>query len=154
MFEGLTKFLRDLAGGEATRSFDLDDPRLAVAALLLHVIRVDGAVDAVERKTIERTLAEQFGLDASAIERLLVEADAEDREAVGLDGFTSRLARRLDPAQRIDVVKALWEAVLADGALHEMEDATVWRIGDMLELDRPALAAARASVEDRIRKIP
>lgn len=150
MLDILKTFLNGLAGpAESVPASRPDDPRLAAAALLVHAVRVDGAVDPDEKAVIERILAERFDLDAAAVATLIDDASAAEREAVDLYRFTSLLKRRLDPEGRLATVEMLWEAVLADGNLHEFEDNVVWRIAELLDVGTRDRVLARKKVEAR-----
>lgn len=112
--------------------FEVTDPRVAAAALLVHAVAVDGAVSERERRVLLEVLGRRFSLGESEAAALLKEARARDDEAVDLYGFTSRLKRELDEDGRRRVVEMLWEVIYADGAAHEFEDNLVWRVAELL----------------------
>ncbi|MEM6383211.1 MAG: TerB family tellurite resistance protein [Pseudomonadota bacterium] len=133
MFDQLKKlFSAEVETPAASSAFASDDPQIAVAALLVHMIRIDGIVTDDERLTIRRALDEQFGLSGEQLEQVLDEATRRDDEAVDLYGFTSTLKYKLTEAQRADVIELLWRAVYADGVVNELEDNMVWRTAELL----------------------
>ncbi|MEM1285500.1 MAG: TerB family tellurite resistance protein [Pseudomonadota bacterium] len=109
-----------------------DDARVAVAALLVHMIRIDGTVTEDETATIRTALDSQFGLSGQDLEDVLAEAERRDDEAVDLYGFTSTLKLKLSEEERLDVIEMLWRAVFADGVVNELEDNMVWRTAELL----------------------
>lgn len=109
-----------------------DDARVAVAALLVHMIRIDGTVTAEETATIRAALDRQFGLSGDDLDAVLAEAERRDDEAVDLYGFTSTLKLKLSEEERLDVIEMLWRAVFADGVVNELEDNMVWRTAELL----------------------
>lgn len=149
MFDIIRAFLADLSREEGP--VDLaQEPRLAVAALLAHVVSIDGAIGAAESETYRRVLSRHFDLDAQATADLVAAAQEADQEAVDLYRFTSVLKRRLAPEARLAVVEMLWEVVLADGTLHEFEDNTVWRIAELLDVGTRDRVLIRKRVEARL----
>lgn len=122
----------DSAAGPA--GSDLDDARIAAAALAVHVIAVDGVVEDSERATLRQSLAREFSLSETDTAALIEIAQERDRDAVDLYGFTSVLNRRMDEDGRLRVVEMLWEMVYADGTVHEFEDNTLWRIAELLHV--------------------
>lgn len=122
----------DPAAGPA--GSDLDDARIAAAALAVHVIAVDGVVEDSERATLRQSLAREFSLSETDTDALIEIAQERDRDAVDLYGFTSVLNRRMDEDGRLRVVEMLWEMVYADGTVHEFEDNTLWRIAELLHV--------------------
>lgn len=133
MLESLKKFFKDLSlEKEEDQRFSVDDERLAVAALMFHIIAADGEVEQQELDQLKRVLQQQYELDEEDTKELMQLAKQRDDEAIDLYGFTSILKRKLEPEQRLKVIEALWEMVFADGVVHEFEDNTVWRVAELL----------------------
>jgi uncharacterized tellurite resistance protein B-like protein len=133
MLEPLKHFLADLAGGAKQQAHFADhDYRLAAAALLIHVITVDGAMSAVERDKLHGMLKQRFVLDDIATTELIEAAAAADRDAVDLYHFTSLINRALDEDGRLRMVEMMWEMIYADGHVTEFEENVVWRAADLL----------------------
>ncbi len=128
------------------------DPKLAVAALLVHLIDVDGQTTQAERQTVRRILQEQYDLDNSQVEKLIAAARKKDAESVDFYRFTSILTR-LEMDQRIKIIAMMWEVVFADSQNHELEDNMVWRVAELIGVsarDRTTLRArfARKALSD------
>ena len=151
MLERILGFLKDLpSGGSRTaRGKPGDDPRVAAAALLYHVMDADGVRQDAEWERMKQVLAESYGVSGAALDRL-VEAGAEaDQDAVDLHAFTSILKRDLDETARREFVRILWDVVLADGELHELEDHTVARIAELIGIDGRQRILARQEARSR-----
>lgn len=131
MFKALRQMIAEFAGPTET-SRGQPDERLAAAALLVHVIAVDGTITEEERAKLKGLFERRFGLSAEDAEALIVEARAADLEAVDLYGFTSILKTALDQPGRERVIGMMWEMVFADGEAHEFEENVVWRVAELL----------------------
>jgi uncharacterized tellurite resistance protein B-like protein len=107
------------------------DPRLAVAALLVHLAAVDGHVSDVEKQAVRKALMQHFGLDEGSVRALIHEARRRDADAVDYYHFTSALAH-LEEEQRIAIIRMMWQVVFADKENHELEDNMVWRIAELI----------------------
>jgi uncharacterized tellurite resistance protein B-like protein len=107
------------------------DPKLAVAALLVHLAAVDGAVKDEERAALKSALTDYYELDEAEVETLIAEATRRDSEAVDFYRFTSALST-LDDNERIEIVRMMWQVVFADRKNHELEDNMVWRIAELI----------------------
>jgi uncharacterized tellurite resistance protein B-like protein len=118
MFERVLSFLKDLPAAGSARN-DADDPRVAASALLYQVMSADG-------------------LDA-----LAAAGERADNEAIDLYAFTSVLKRQLDPDARKAFIGLMWEIVYADGELHELEDNIVWRVAELMDVERHDRVEAR-----------
>jgi uncharacterized tellurite resistance protein B-like protein len=141
MIAAIRQFFADLAGTEEPKRFTDDDYRLAAAALLYHAIAIDGVVGVDERRRLAALLQTRFALTTEDTDALVEAAEAADREAVDLYGFTSVLKRRLDEAERERIVAMMWDVVYADGTVHEFEDNLIWRVAELLAV--PARARMR-----------
>lgn len=146
MLQRLRDFVGSLAEDDPAPASDEDRERLAVAALLVHAIAIDGKIDETERSALGRILAREYALSPSEIETLIEDAREAEAEAVDLYRFTSVLARRLDREGRLRVVRNLWEIVQADGVIHEFEDNLVWRVAELLGIERNDRIALKQSV--------
>jgi uncharacterized tellurite resistance protein B-like protein len=107
------------------------DPKLAVAALLVHLAAVDGSVAPEERAAVKGALQDFYGLNETDVDHLIAEATRRDNEAVDFYRFTSALSS-LDDKERIEIVRMMWTVVFADKKNHELEDNMVWRIAELI----------------------
>ncbi len=151
MFDRLKAFLGELQGSSSSRGGDLDDPRVAAAALMLHVIDADGVRDPQEKKRLRDLVSRAYSVTGPELDRLLASAEEAEREAVDLYAFTSVLLRDLGPEARLQFVRILWEMVYADGEAHELEDNVVWRIAELIGIDSRDRVAMRQKVQGDIR---
>jgi len=147
MFDRFLAFLRELpAGGTGAGGNSADDPRLAATALLLTVMDADGVRQESERQTLRTLLTRRYDLSLPGLEALLSAAEVAERESVDLYAFTSVLNRHLDADAKVEFIRALWEVVFADGELHELEDNVVWRVAELIGVDRRDRILARRDV--------
>jgi uncharacterized tellurite resistance protein B-like protein len=149
MLQLLKEFLNDVGIGEKPASrFNESDYRLAAAALLIHVMSIDGQESGAELDKLHELLKRQFDLDDDAAEELVAVATTADREAVDLYGFTSLINRSLDEDGRRRIVKMMWEMVYADGRVNEFEDNVVWRASDLLGVSQRDRVEMRREVAE------
>ncbi len=149
MIDAIVKFVSELSSDEELPDFTPSRIQLAQAALMYHVIAVDGVVTDEERERMSSLLADQFGVNPGEAEQLLADAQKADGEAIDLYAFTSVLKRTLDEEQRIAIVENLWEMVFADGVVHELEDNVVWRIAELLAVSSRDRVTLKQRVRDR-----
>lgn len=126
MFEAITRLFN-----KPESALSDHDPKLAVAALLVHLASVDGQVNQEERRAIKGGLMDYYDLDEAAVERLVEQATLRDAEAVDFYKFTSALSS-LDNDERLEIVRMMWMVVFADKKNHELEDNMVWRVAELI----------------------
>lgn len=148
MLQALRDFVESWSDDGQEHRFTDDDVRLAAAALLVHCMAVDGAVGRPEEAKLRSALQQDYGLRGEDLQALIEEAKSADREAVDLYRFTSVLKRHLDRGGRIEIVKRLWDMVYADGEVHEFEDNLVWRVAELLGVERQERLKIKADVAD------
>ena len=150
MFERVLNFLRDLPGalGDEHAPRD-DDPRIAAAALMYHVMDADGVRQDAEWERVKELLSETYGLMGPELNELVSAGQQVESEAIDLYAFTSVLKRYLDEDARIRFIRILWDVVYADGELHELEDNTLWRVAELIGVDRRDRIAMRQEAARR-----
>ncbi|TIS58553.1 MAG: hypothetical protein E5W82_13225 [Mesorhizobium sp.] len=142
MFERVLSFLKELPTGGGARP-SADDPRVAAAALLFHVMSADGVRQDVEWERFKAVLAQSYSISGDELDALVAAGERADNEAIDLYAFTSILKRHLDVEARKAFIGLMWEIVYADGELHELEDNTVWRVAELIGVERRDRVEAR-----------
>jgi uncharacterized tellurite resistance protein B-like protein len=107
------------------------EPKLAVAALLVHLAAIDGSVSEVERTALRGTLMDYYSLSEAEVDKLVLEATRRDQESVDFYRFTSALSS-LDDSEKLEIIRMMWQVVFADKKNHELEDNMVWRIAELI----------------------
>ena len=148
MIDRLLTFLRDLPGSAPKEAgLSKDDPRVAAAALMVHVMDADGERRDAEKEGLLEVLSQTYEVDGKALEELFRAGEEADRDAIDLYAFTSVLKRGLDHAARVQFVELLWQVVYADGERHELEDNVVWRVAELIGVDSRERVEARRRVQ-------
>ncbi len=134
MLDRLRDFISDVVSkrGHEARVFDDGDYRLAAAALLIHVISLDGKPSDAEKRKLHVLLEHRFDLDAGAANDLIAVAMRAEGDAVDLYHFTSVIMRSVNEEGRLRIIEMMWELVYADGHVSEFEDNVIWRAADLL----------------------
>jgi len=143
MLDRLIAFLKDIPAADRSDRQAADDPVVAAVALLFHVVDADGERGQQEVQRLRALVAERYALSGRELDALLTRAEKADREAVDLYQFTSVLDRHLDQEARKDFIGLMWEMVFADGELHELEDNVVWRVAELIGVERGERVALR-----------
>ena len=141
--------LRRLAGPENPAPMSDPDARLALAALLVRIARADDHYDASEKERIDRTLATRYGLDSHAAQNLRAEAETLEADAPDTVRFTKAIKDGVPYEDRIGVIEAMWDVVLADGHRDDDENAMMRMIPPMLGVNDRDSNMARIRVERR-----
>lgn len=146
MFDKIAKFLSELAG-QTQPGFDPDDPRLAAVALMVHLVDADGIRTANEIGRLREIISQAYKLSMPETEALIAKGEIADREAVDFYRFTKILGRTLDRDQRKAFVAMMWELVLADRNVGELEGHILWRIAELIGVEQADRISIRQGVK-------
>lgn len=111
------------------------DARLALTALLVRVARSDGDYETVEAERIDRITTARYGLSPFEATRLRTEAETLESEAPDTVRFTRAIKDAVGYEDRIAVIEALWQVVLADGSRDAEEDALLRLVANLLGIN-------------------
>ncbi len=116
---------------------------LAVAALLVEVLRADYDVAVDERRQVVESIRGTLGLDDAQCEDLLAEAEQRVDRAHDLHQFTAEINRELSHEEKLRLVEQLWRVAAADSAVHKYEEHVIRRICGLLHVSHREFIAAK-----------
>lgn len=116
---------------------------LAVAALLIEVLRADYDSSPAERRQVLESAAQLLQLDTGRCEALLAGAERQVDGAHDLHQFTSELNRSLSHPEKLELVEQLWRVARADDVVHKYEEHLIRRVADLLHVSHREFIAAK-----------
>lgn len=117
--------------------------RIATAALLVEVVRIDAETKPAESAAVLRAVREKFELSADETEELIRLADEEVRQAGDYYQFTSLINRHFSQPQKQRVIELMWRIAYADGELSAHEHHLMRRIAGLLHVAHGDYIAAK-----------
>lgn len=143
-----SKLLNSVLSGEPAKLPDAD-ARLALTALMVRIARADNFYEESEAAHIDRINVERYGL--SAVEAAELRREAENAEAQAADTvqFTRAIKDAVPFEDRMAVVEALWQIVLADGERDPEEDSILRLVSNLLGINDLDSAMARQKVANQ-----
>lgn len=118
-----------------------DPADLGAVALLVHVARADGRFSPAERHRLEAATHAHFCESAREATHLVRRAEALDDEAGDVTALLDMIGRDEEARRRVLVLA--FSVASADGAMQEIEENLVWRVGRLLGFDDAAITAIR-----------
>ena len=128
--------------------------RLAIAVLLVEVMRAEPSIQPGEREAVLAALRQRFGLDAEALEQLVSRAQQESRTANDYFAFTSVVNDRFTHAQKIVLVENMWRIAYADGRLDPNENHVISKVAGLLYVTHGEYIAAKLRARERAGPLP
>jgi len=115
----------------------------AMAALMVRIAKSDDEYSAAEIARIDAVLGLLYKLTADQAANLRQTAEALEAEAPDTVRFTRAIKEEVPYEERFNVVRALWQVVLADGARDAEEDALMRLLANLLGVNDRDSALAR-----------
>ena len=115
----------------------------AMAALMVRIAKSDDEYSAAEIARIDAVLGLLYKLTADQAATLRQTAEALEAEAPDTVRFTRAIKEEVPYEERFNVVRALWQVVLADGARDAEEDALMRLLASLLGVNDRDSALAR-----------
>lgn len=145
MIEAIREFFeKQIKNGDArTGQSRPNAVRVASAALLIEMTRMDGDITEVERDRVLQAVQTKFGLSPLETTELLHLAEKEAQEATDYYQFTSLIKDRLTAEEKERLIEQLWEVAYADGELHPYEEHLVRKLADLLYVPHKSFIAAK-----------
>ncbi|MDJ0993079.1 MAG: TerB family tellurite resistance protein [Dinoroseobacter sp.] len=125
------------------------DARLALAALLVRIARSDGDYASAEVARIDKILAKRHSLSPFEAAKLRSDAEALEAQAPDTVRFTRAIKDGVAYEDRIGVIEALWDIVLADGVRDQEENTLLRLAANLLGVNDRDSALARQRIEAR-----
>lgn len=122
---------------------DGSEEHLAATALLVHVARADGVLDAAEFERLVRLVRGRYAASDVEAAALIERASIFDAQTRDLTSLVELIGEDGAPEQRERLLAMAWSVAGADGTVHEFEEALVWRLGKLLGFDEDGIHAAR-----------
>ena len=118
-------------------------PDLAVAALLVEVLRADYDVAPAERLQVLASVSALLGLGPEETQALVEEAERHIDKSHDLYQFTSQINRTFSEAEKVGLLEALWRVADADLTVHKYEEHLIRRVADLLHVRHSDFIAAK-----------
>jgi uncharacterized tellurite resistance protein B-like protein len=120
------------------------DGRTAATALLVHVARIDGVLDAAERERLEALFTGRLGLTIEQARALLEDGEDASRGRPDIAELVEAAGRDSTEQERRDLLAMAYSVAAANGAMAEFEEDLVWRVGRLLGFDDADIEAVRS----------
>jgi len=125
---------------------DSYDTQLAATCILLSIADADEVIEDKELVIIHEILHEFFSLEQDAVQLLMDEATKIRQASTDLFQFGTQLNKNFTHDDKIDFINCVFEVAYADNNLHYLEQHTIKRIANILNLHRDDIIAAKAEI--------
>ena len=121
-----------------------------IAALLIHVAKIDENYEDKEKEIIRKTLIE-LGATISNIDKLIADASVIEKNSNQILGFT-REVKNAPESVKIRIVESLWKIIYSDDNADMYETNLMRRLAGLLYIDAKTMGDLKEKVKKELSK--
>ena len=121
-----------------------------IAALLIHVAKIDENYEDKEKEIIKKTLIE-LGASSSNIDKLIADASVIEENSNQILSFT-REVKNAPESDKIRIVESLWKIIYSDDNADMYETNLMRRLAGLLYIDAKTMGDLKEKVKKELSK--
>ena len=141
-------FLKDKGKEKDTMSDDKSYSN--IAALLIHVAKIDKNYEDKEKEIIKKTLVE-LGAASSKIDKLISDALVIEENSNQILNFT-REVKNAPESNKIRIIESLWKIIYSDDNADMYETNLMRRLSGLLYIDAKTMGDLKEKVKNELKK--
>ena len=121
-----------------------------IAALLIHVAKIDDNYEDKEKEIIKKTLIE-LGAANSDIDKLLLDASVIEENSNQILNFT-REVKNTPESDKIRIIESLWKIIYSDNNADMYETNLMRRLAGLLYIDAKIMGDLKEKIKQELKK--
>ena len=121
-----------------------------IAALLIHVAKIDENYDDKEKEIIKKTLIE-LGASSSNIDQLILDASVIEENSNQILNFT-REVKNAPESDKIRIIESLWKIIYSDDNADVYETNLMRRLAGLLYIDAKTMGDLKEKIKQELKK--
>ena len=121
-----------------------------IAALLIHVAKIDENYEDKEKEIIKKTLIE-LGVKSSDIDRLILDATAIEENSNQILNFTKEV-KNAPYSDKIRIVESLWKIIYSNNNADLYETNLMRRLSGLLYIDDKTMGELKKKTKRELKK--
>ena len=121
-----------------------------IAALLIHVAKIDDNYEDKEKEIIKKTLIE-LGAASSNIDKLISNASVIEENSNQILNFTREVKNTPEP-DKIRIVESLWRIIYSDDNADMYETNLMRRLAGLLYIDTKTMGNLKEKIKQELKK--
>ena len=121
-----------------------------IAALLIHVAKIDENYEEKEKEIIKKTLIE-LGATDSNIDKLISDASIIEENSNQILNFTKEV-KNASESDKIKIIESLWKIIYSDNNADMYETGMMRRLAGLLYLDPKIMGDLKEKIKKELKK--
>ena len=118
---------------DKVKNKNIEDPITKIAALLIHVAKIDENYTEKEREIIKKAIND-LGSNTEVTNDILIKAEEIEKNSNQILDFTKEV-KNMDEDSKIKIVEVLWNIIYSDSSADMYENSLMRRLTGLLYLD-------------------
>ena len=136
---------------EKERNIMNDDKSYSnIAALLIHVAKIDENYEDKEKEIIKKTLIE-LGGTSSNVDKLISDASAIEENSNQILNFTREIKNGPE-SDKIRIIESLWRIIYSDNGADMYETNLMRRLAGLLYIDAKIMGDLKEKIKQELKK--
>ena len=127
-----------------------DESYSNIAALLIHVAKIDEKYEEKEKEIIKKTLIE-LGAASSNIDKLISDASVIEENSNQILNFT-REVKNAPESDKIRIIESLWRIIYSDDNADMYETNLMRRLEGLLYIDTKIMGDLKEKIKQELKK--
>jgi uncharacterized tellurite resistance protein B-like protein len=121
-----------------------------IAALLIHVAKIDENYEDKEKEIIKKTLIE-LGATSSNVDKLISDASVIEENSNQILNFT-REVKNAPESDKIRIIESLWKIIYSDDNADMYETNLMRRLAGLLYIDNKTMGDLKEKIKQELKK--
>jgi len=127
----------------------IENPVVKIAALLIHVAKIDESYTQKEREIIKKAIVE-LGIKNEMIDNVIKKAEEIENNSNQILDFT-REVKNMDEDSKIKIIEVLWTIIYSDSNADIYENSLMRRLTGLLYLDPKTVGDIKKKVINNLK---
>ena len=121
-----------------------------IAALLIHVAKIDDNYENKEKEIIKKTLIE-LGASSSNVDKLILDASVIEENSNQILNFT-RDVKNAPESDKVRIIESLWKIIYSDDNADMYETSLMRRLAGLLYIDAKIMGDLKEKIKQELKK--
>ena len=130
--------------------FNNDKSYSNIAALLIHVAKIDENYENKEKEIIKKTLIE-LGAEKSNTDKIIADATAIEEDSNQILNFTKEV-KNASESDKIRIIESLWKIIYSDNSADTYETNLMRRLEGLLYIDAKTMGNLKEKIKKNLSK--
>ena len=129
---------------------NIKDPKILIAALLIHAAKIDENYSDIEKEIVKKALVDINKISIDEANQIFLQAEKKEMESNQIIEFTQEI-KKYPMEFRLKIIEIIWKIVYSDGVSDSYESSLIRRICGLLYISDKDNGIIKAKVQNLLK---